>query len=214
VPTPRTLYAFARDGVGNVSDVTAFSQATVTITLPPTLQVSVTGTGRVYQTPSGLDCSSGNPATPGCNATVTAGTPFTLVADANNWRYLFSAWGGTYCNGSTDPTCSFSLNGNAAITAAFNPNYQARYWKVATAEWLQYPSLQDALDAAGTGSTVEAMAYLFQEAVLFDRAGTEVGIDGGRGPGFGTAAGGYTTVKGSITVKQGTLKIKGPLAVK
>ncbi|MBL0226589.1 MAG: carboxypeptidase regulatory-like domain-containing protein [Geobacteraceae bacterium] len=208
VASPKTLYAYARDGAGNVSDVTIFSQATVTVTLPPTLQVSVSGTGRVYQSPSGIDCTSANPLTPGCNASVTTGTPFTLVADANNWRYLFSAWSGTYCIGSTDPTCSFSLNGDASITATFVPNFQARYWRVSTTEWLQYSSLQDAINAADTGSTVEAMAYLFQEAVLFDRASTEVTIDGGREPNFGAATGNYTIVKGPLTVKQGRLNVR------
>jgi hypothetical protein len=177
-----------------------------------TLLVSVSGSGRVYQSPSGLDCSISNPGSAGCHATVANGTSFNLIADANDWRYLFLTWSGVTCNNDTSNTstvCSFTLNSNTGVTANFGPNYQA---KIATN--VQYASLQEALDAAATGTTVQAKTGTFPEAVLFNRLDNAVvTIEGGMGPNYSGTTG-YTTVSGPLKVRQGTLKVKGPMAVR
>jgi hypothetical protein len=178
-----------------------------------TLQVSVSGSGRVYQSPAGLDCASSSPATTGCHTTSANGTSFNLIADANDWHYLFSTWSGVTCNGNdnTQPVCSFTLATNTSVTAAFGPNNQA---KISTNA--EYASLQDALDNAPPGTTVQAKAYTFPEAILFNRLDDAViTIEGGCvGAGYSPYVGGRSTVSGSLKVKKGTLKLKGPIAVK
>jgi hypothetical protein len=97
------------------------------------------------------------------------------------------------------------------VTATFAPNYQARTGGT------PYTSLQTALGNAINGGKIDAMAYYFQEPILFDRPGIEVTIDGGMESvpaDFSPSIGNFTRVKNKLTIKQGTLKIKGPLAVK
>lgn len=212
VATPRTLYVFARDAAGNISDTTSSSTASVTITLPVqdrVLQVSVIGTGRVYQSPSGIDCI-GTPPAVGCGVTWPLGTHIDLVADPNNWRYLFDSWGGVACGGGNGATlCGFALNADMTVTATFVPNYQARVGVT------YYTSLQDALSAASSGATVEAQVYTFQESILLNRIDNAVlTVNGGLGAGYSYPAVGATTVAGSVIVQKGTLCIKGPLAVR
>jgi hypothetical protein len=100
------------------------------------------------------------------------------------------------------------MAGNRSVIATFNANYQAQIAAV------PYSSLQTALNSAGNSATVEAMAYNFLEPILFDRSGIEVFFDGGRGPNYTLPTVGYTAVNGSFRIKQGTIRIKGPLAVR
>lgn len=209
VATPRTLYAFVRDVAGNISVVAV---ASTTITLPPKLQVSVTGNGRVYNNESaGIDCSSSNPATSGCNETVTSGTTYSLIATTNDWRYLFASWSGSFCNGSSTPVCDFTLAADAALTADFT---QKKLVKLSSGA--EYASLQDALDHAQNETTVQALADYFQEPLLFNRLDTEIRIDGGWDDSSYSSKSKleFTIVKDRITIRQGTLKVRGPLAVR
>lgn len=167
----------------------------------PTLQVTLLGdgSGSLHGT---LSCSSGT-----CSSTLASGTPVTLTATAE-WNALFAGWNGSYCSGSLLTDCSFTLTAAASITATFTPNYQAR------SGGNYYSSLQTALNSAGNGATVEVMEYDFLEPILFNRSDISVTIDGGRGPGYGAALGGYSTVSGFFRIQRGTVKIMGPLAVR
>jgi len=179
-----------------------------------TVQISVSGSGRVYQSPAGLDCSSSDPLTPGCHATVTNGSSISLIADASDWQYLFSAWSGITCGNDSSNTatlCTFSVSTDANISASFGPNYQAR-----TSTGQGFSSLQLALNSAATATTVQAKAYTFQEAILLNRLDDAVlTVDGGCwGADYTPSAGGFTTINGLVTIQRGTLKISGPLAVR
>ena len=54
-PGVKTLYAWAKDAAGNVSD--SKSAATTVTLLPQTLTVTVTGHGSVNSAPSGVGCT-------------------------------------------------------------------------------------------------------------------------------------------------------------
>jgi len=103
------------------------------------------GDGTITSSPSGLNCSSANSETSGCQATFTPGTKVTLTAtgaggdDKKNpptaWK--FGAWGATNtagreailgCVGSTS-TCTFTIETEVIITASF----------VGDSSWNSYP---------------------------------------------------------------------------
>jgi hypothetical protein len=101
------------------------------------------------------------------------------------------------------------MDADKSVTATFNANYQA---KVGTTF---YSSLQTALDSAANGETVQALAYTFLEPILFNRTDDAlVTIDGGLEAGYSASTGRFTNVSGSLRVQKGTIRVKGPLAVK
>ena len=151
-----------------------------------------TGSGSVNSSPTGIACASGSSS--GCLQAFPNGTPIALTATPD-WKSSFSNWG-TPCNG-TD-TCLISLNGDAVISATFSvvpriklpgPNY--------------FASLQDAYEQANGGNTLNAIVYSFSENLKIDRSIT-VTLRGGMSSDFLNQAA-YTTLKGSLTVVQGTL---------
>jgi hypothetical protein len=82
---------------------------TATFTQLPTLTVSVTGSGTVTSSPSGISC----PST--CSASFASGTQVTLTATpASGWK--FSGWSGA-CSGTG--TCSVTMNSAQSVTATF-----------------------------------------------------------------------------------------------
>jgi hypothetical protein len=126
---PVTLTATADSGAafdGWGGDCSAATSETCTITMSsakavtatftpstnPTLNVSVSGTGKV--TGNGIDCGKG--ATD-CSESFAAGTPVTLTETPGSGA-TFSAWGGA-CSGTT-ATCSLTMNTSQAVTATFS----------------------------------------------------------------------------------------------
>jgi hypothetical protein len=102
------------------------------------------------------------------------------------------------------------MSGNTTMTAVFNEKQFAK----TTTEICT--SLQYAVDHALNTTTVLTLADYFQDNLLFNRSdNAEVTIDGGWTDGnFNSRmAGGFTTVK-KLTIQQGTLKVKGPVAVR
>jgi uncharacterized repeat protein (TIGR02543 family) len=75
-----------------------------------TLSVSLSGSGTVVSSPTGINCGSG------CSASFTSGTNVTLTATAAT-GYTFSGWSGA-CAG-TSPTCSVSMTVARSVTATF-----------------------------------------------------------------------------------------------
>jgi hypothetical protein len=188
------------DPVDNVSLLpVSLTPAVTTHTL--TLAIAGSGNGLV-------NCSKGIESV-GCNGTFSASDTISLLA-TNDWKTMPVSWGGS-CSGSIPPSCSLLMDSDRSVIATFNPNYQARI----VSPPYSSGSLQDALNNAGNGATVEAMDYDFLEPVLFDRSSFEVSIDGGRGyPGYSLPTTGYSSVQGSFRIKQGTIKVKGPIAVR
>jgi List-Bact-rpt repeat protein len=77
-----------------------------------TVQKTGTGTGLVQSSTPAIDCG------PTCSGRLLQGESLTLTAtpDAGS---TFSGWSGGPCQGS-GPTCSFSVAGDASVTAEFN----------------------------------------------------------------------------------------------
>ena len=76
------------------------------------LGISVSGSGVVNSTPSGIDC----PAT-ACGASFDDGTTVNLTATPGS-GFQFSGWSGAGCSGST-PTCAVRMNAAYGVTATF-----------------------------------------------------------------------------------------------
>ena len=96
-----TLYVIAN---GIASQAVA-----VTVVSGTALTVSVTGSGTVASSPSGINC----PST--CSAGFASGTPVTLTATpASGWG--FSGWGGA-CSGSAG--CTVTMNSPQSVSATF-----------------------------------------------------------------------------------------------
>lgn len=77
-----------------------------------TLSVTVTGSGSVASTPSGINCN------PTCSASFTSGTSATLTASPAS-GYSFSGWGGA-CSGTG--SCIVSMTAARNVTANFMQN--------------------------------------------------------------------------------------------
>lgn len=82
---------------------------TQTVGAAEVLTVSVTGSGTVRSSPSGINCGST------CNAGFTSGTQVTLTpTPAHGWQ--FASWSGA-CSGSG--SCVVTMNAAASVTATF-----------------------------------------------------------------------------------------------
>jgi hypothetical protein len=78
--------------------------------IPYSLSVSVSGSGNVTSSPSGIDCGST------CSAKFNSGTQVTLTASpASGWT--FSNWGGA-CSGNS-ATCALTISGDTSVSATF-----------------------------------------------------------------------------------------------
>lgn len=77
-----------------------------------TVQLSGAGTGTVSSSPAGINCGST------CSANFNTGSQVTLSASASNTS-TFAGWSGGGCSG-TSSTCTVTLSGNQAVSAAFN----------------------------------------------------------------------------------------------
>jgi hypothetical protein len=111
-PGTLTLYAWAKDGAGNVS--TPLSD-NVTITLSVSLTVSKTGTGSgtVTSLPTGIDCGAT------CSASYSSGTSVTLTASPASGS-TFAGWSGSGCTGTG--TCTVTMDAVKSVSAAFTLN--------------------------------------------------------------------------------------------
>jgi hypothetical protein len=82
-----------------------------TFTLSVTKSLTGLGNGTVSSTPAGIDCGST------CSSSFPAGTSITLFASPTAGE--FTGWTAGPCAGSTNQSCTFTLNANTTATAAF-----------------------------------------------------------------------------------------------
>jgi hypothetical protein len=173
---------------------------TVTATFAPgqyqlSLTTSGAGTGTVTSSSGGISCASGSSAN--CSATFTYNTSVSLYVTPA-WHSLFGGWSGNGCSGTGD--CEVTMNTSRAINAAFNENLTVKLIGSATA---LYNTLQEAFTAATVNGTVQAKEFTFFENLSFSHPVT-VSFQGGRDASFNPSSG-YTTVKGSLQIMEGTL---------
>ena len=118
-PTRNALYPNFR-GAGDAF-ITKIADASST----STLTVSITGSGTVYSTPSGINCGSD------CTHNYTKGTMLILKALPAT-GYVFSGWG-VACLGVTTDYCTLTMDANKSASAVFKTktpekeNPQTRY---------------------------------------------------------------------------------------
>jgi hypothetical protein len=192
-PGIKTLYAWAKDSYGNVS---AGKSADVTITIGPYFNLDVTfagaGGGSVNSVPSGVNCTVGT-----CSASFNGVVNLIATPD---WKSVFAGWSGD-CNGSSP--CSLTMDANKSVTASFSQNLQAR---MVGSSMTYHSTLQSAFDGATNGSYVQAKVFTFFEDILFKRA-ISVTLDGGKDA-FWAATAAVTTIKGSLKIRSGALRVK------
>jgi alpha-tubulin suppressor-like RCC1 family protein len=173
----------------------------------PTLQITLTGSGSgtVSSDSGGIACLNGSPAN--CSAPYTNGTLVTLTATPD-WKSLFGGWSGCSAIEALTGNCQVSMNANRTVAGSFTPNLQVRV------NGADYASLQAAYDnlATSEGSIIMAREHTFLEPNLLFNTNKTVTIDGGYNSGY-SATTGVTTIDGTLTVRQGTLKVKR-LAIK
>jgi len=197
-----TLHAWAKDTSGNIS---AGLSAPVQIQLTDTIGVSIsgTGTGRVYSAPTNsIDCTYVSIMTGTCSFPFDAGSTVGLIA-APDWNSGFDGWGGDY---SGTGECWFSpLSANRNVTAIFT------LYQLAKTGVQEYSTIQDAYDNAAplTGGTVKVKQFTFKEDLIFDTLDKIVTIEGGKDLAYADQADAMSTVEGSMTIKQGTVKVYG-----
>lgn len=159
-------------------------------TYPVSVTIAGTGSGNVNSVPSGIACISGT-----CSSNFTAGSSVSLVPVVSG-SAKFSGWSGDCTNGSGN--CSLSIDGAKSVTATFNTPPNARIGTTV------YASLGEAYAKAGSGVVIEAQAIEFIENLILGRA-VSVTLKGGHDPAFAITAGAYTSVSGSLVIKDGRL---------
>jgi pseudomonalisin len=166
----------------------------------PRLSVAVTGSGSVNSTPAGIACTGGNSGL--CSAQFGTGTTVTLLPTAGS-GYQFAGWTGG-CSGSGN--CQVALTADTPVGASFVSSTLVRISGGAG-----YVSLQEAYDAAAAGATIQARDLEFAQNVTCSK-GIAVHLEGGYNADF-TSNSGFTTLNGVLTLRGGSLTVKG-VAVK
>jgi len=193
---PRNFYVWARDEAGNLSNG---AMATSDI-ISRFLTVAFTGSGgsTITSLPAGINCSNGSPD--GCAALFAVNAPVTLTATPN-WYAALYGWSGTD-GGSNIVTMSIDKSAAANFGAASNA-------RIATAPGIPYGRIYDAYQAATLGATIEARNIMFTENLTFNQASAIYNLYGGYGSGFTPpGATDYSDIKGGLTVRNGTLKVR------
>jgi hypothetical protein len=180
------------------SNLTAAKTVTATFA-PDDYQLSITvtgaGTGTVTSSVGGISCTSGS--SEHCSAVFSQVTDVTLYATPS-WHSLFGGWSGNGCSGTGD--CTVTMNTSRSIGSPFNKNLTVKL--IASATTL-HNTLQEAFNAASGGGVVQAKEFTFFENLSFSHPVT-LSLQGGRDISFNPSTG-YTTVKGSLQVTNGTL---------
>jgi hypothetical protein len=192
----RDIYAWAKDAAGNVSERSAAFVTVNPKTYLLTVGISGSGSGSVNSVPSGIACTSGT-----CPASFPAGTPVTLVASQAS-DSLFSGWSGACTNVTGD--CSVFMTADKIVTAGFSPMPPLRIVSTTTG---YFPTLFAAYAAVLDGSrvTIQGRAVELPENADLDR-NVSVALKGGYNSSF-SGNGGYTTLRGTLTVGLGLLEV-------
>ena len=122
-----------------------------------------------------------------------------LSAVANGWQWVFNSWGGDIdtSNGSAG---SVTMNAAKTVTATFGPAPNARIAAI------DYPTLLGAYTAAPSGATIQMKNIVFEEVIVINPVSSLsiYTIKGGFTDFAGSAAD-FSTIKGSLKVRNGTL---------
>ena len=194
-PGLHTFQVRATDPAGNVDPSPDSWQWEIDLSAPDfTLIMAGDGGGTVNSVPSALTCSSGT-----CTKVIKKNTVFRLLATSDTGS-LFAGWFGGVCSGSGD--CPITLTSKITVTASFAAQPPIR---LPGAPTVFYSLVSLAYDAANSGALIQAREVELAENLLFasDKA---VILKGGYTTSFTTQPG-MTTVKGTLTIRNGALVV-------
>ncbi|MSN25640.1 MAG: hypothetical protein GJV46_07175 [Geobacter sp.] len=174
---------------------------------PLDLAITGSGTGTVTSSPAGISCSGGT-----CRYPFSISNPVTLTATPTNGS-CFSAF--TYTGVTTSSTVSVgSTNSNpynissydptstSSVTAQFLPSNAA----ITSPSPTEYCTLQEAVNAASTGSSVMVRSGVLSNTLVMNRSNTTLTLKGGYTD-FASTSSGFTSLSGPLTIQQGTLVV-------
>jgi PKD repeat protein len=166
----------------------------VTVTLPYTLTVYITGSGTVTSSPTGIDCGTD------CTEQYSEGTVVNLTAEPVDAGSTFAGWTGSGCSETVG--CNVSINEDTDVTAAFDicPNLPVR---ISGATTVYYSTIQEAYEAAEGGQTIQSQAVALEADLNLEKPVT---LDGGYNCEYTTNTG-MTRLIGTITISNGTVTI-------
>jgi hypothetical protein len=195
---PRQFYVWAKDEAGNLSNGATATSDIISRFL--TVAFAGSGGSTITSSPAGINCSYNSE--PGCTALFDVNAPVTLAATPNWYAALYS-WNGT---DTPDLSGIVTMSADKTATATFGAASNAR---IITTPTVPYGRIGDAYAAATTGATIQARKLLFTENLLFNQASVVYYLYGGYGTGFtAPATADYSDIKGGLTVRKGTLKVR------
>ncbi|HBG05184.1 MAG TPA: hypothetical protein DDY22_06420 [Geobacter sp.] len=158
------------------------------------LSLAGSGSGTVNSFPVGISCTSGT-----CTGSFLSGTIIKLIATVSNGS-RFEGWSGA-CTGFS--VCQFTLSAPQTIVATFEVLPYVKIYGLPQ----YYGIIQPAYDAATQNAIIMAVGVPLSGDLLLDDA-KDVVLQGGYEPTFDTQSG-YTTLEGTLTIRQGKLIADG-----
>lgn len=153
------------------------------------MAVEIVETGRV-------SFSTGGSCTANCSQTFSSGTAIVITADTSG-AVPFSGWNG--CDTYGAATCTVTMTGARSVTAIFGDIARGSFG-------YSYLHLKDAYDRLYfDGDSIRIQAGVFPESLYLNRNMT-VRLHGGFDRTY-TAAAGWTTIRGTLTITNGTAVI-------
>ncbi len=163
-----------------------------------TITITGSGSGSVSSAPAGTPlygCSTGN-----CPTAHPTGTPVTLTATPADWRS-----GGIFsgdCSGVD--SCQTTMIDHRSVLATFDLINRVR---LTAGTSLDHPAIQSAYESAAEGSEIRSLHFPFPEVLLFDRP-ENVLLRGGWDSGYTTNTAGFSTIQGSLVIRNGSVRVE------
>ncbi len=204
-PTPTAGYTFNAIAAAHIITATFIKDFDYV-----TISKTGTGTGTVTSTEAGINCGAT------CNGPANDNTSVTLTAvpDANMY---FAGWIGdsttpsvSVCNGSTSPTCTFTMTSYTHVTASFSnvPLTDKVRIELTGGQINYYSTLQAAFNAVtSTTTTIKVTTAAFLETLNLNAAGSTFTLSGGwpTDNTYSARLATPTVITGSLTITNGTL---------
>jgi len=167
----------------------SFTAPLLSTTWPLNLAFTGTGRGSISIIPSSFSCSNS------CNLELNANITVNLIAVPDGFS-AFNRWSGD-CNSGLD--CTIIMNGTKFVAAEFTALPPVLIGTTV------YQDLQTAYNGAFSGATIKALAAEFNGNLFINRD-ISIFLDGGYSGDYIDNFG-ITTVKGAITIENGTIAI-------